>query len=589
MSARSLLLEVWLHLSWRRRLQLGGALLLMLATGVAEIVSLAAAVPFLSALTEPQMLWQLPIVQSNAAILGITDANQLLLPLTLLFGLAAVLAAAVRLLNLWLNGRLPAAIGSDLSCEAYKRTLYQPYAVHLQRNSSSAIAGITTNASQVVLVLTAALQLVTAAVVAVGLLGALIAIDWKVACTAMAVFGTAYGLLSLMARDQLAVNSRLVSNASQIQIKVLQEGLGSIRDVLLDGNQATYVDIYRKADVPMRRRQAQSTFLSTFPRYALEALGMALIALVALLLSWQRGGSSVVIPLLGSLALASQRLLPALQQIYGSWSLIKSRLSAVEDLLAMLQQPMPRQILQLEPLQLREGVKAEKLFFRYTPEAPRVLEGIDLEIRLGERIGLIGSTGSGKSTLADVLMGLLEPTAGHILIDGADLHDPHQPERLSAWRAAIAHVPQSIFLADSTIAENIAFGIPREKINHDRVEQAAEQSQIAGFIESSPEGYNTFVGERGVRLSGGQRQRIGIARALYKQSKVIVLDEATSALDTSTEDDVIAALECLSRELTLIMIAHRLSTVQRCDRVIKLVNGRIHAQGPPDMVLNQVL
>ncbi len=559
----------------------------MLASGVAEVGSLAAVVPFLAVLSDPQRLWQLPLVQSVAAGLGISAAQNLLLPVTLLFGLATVLAAAVRLLNLWLNGRLAAAIGSDLSCDAYQRMLYQPYAVHVQRNSSGVITGITTQTLQVVLVLNATLQLVTASVVALGLLGALLAIDWPVACTAMAVFGTAYGVLSVTARRQLVTNSRLVADASQLQLKVLQEGLGAIRDVLLDGTQATYLAVYRQADLPMRQRQAQSTFLGAFPRYALEALGLVVIALLALLLSWQRDGSSAVISLLGTLALGSQRLLPALQQMYGSWALIKARQSAVVDVLAMLQQPVPHQALlpAPPPLLLSQAVQLQRLRFRYGTDAPWVLDGIDLEIRWGERIGLIGSTGSGKSTLVDLLMGLLEPTAGRILIDGVDLHDPQQPERLTAWRATIAHVPQSIFLADSSIAENIAFGIPRDQIDLDRVRQAAAQAQIASFIESSPEGYNTFVGERGIRLSGGQRQRIGIARALYRQASVIVLDEATSALDTATEDAVMAALEGLSRQLTVVMIAHRLSTVARCDRVIRLQQGCIAAEGPPRLVL----
>ncbi len=587
LSTRSLLRGIWRHLSRRRRAQLGVALLLMLASGVAEVGSLAAVVPFLALLSDPQRLWQLPLVQSVAAVLGITGAQELLLPVTLLFGLAALLAAAVRLLNLWLNGRLAAAIGSDLSCEAYQRTLYQPYAVHVQRNSSGVITGITTQTLQVVVVLNATLQLVTAAVVALGLLGTLLAIDWPVACTAIAVFCTAYGVLSVTARRQLVANSRLVADASLLQLKVLQEGLGAIRDVLLDGTQAAYLAIYRQADLPMRQRQAQSIFLGTFPRYVLEALGLVVIALLALLLSWQRNGSSAVIPLLGTLALGSQRLLPALQQMYGSWALIKARQSALVDVLAMLQQPVPQQALlpAPPPLLLSQAVQLQRLRFRYGQDVPWVLDGIDLEIRRGERIGLIGSTGSGKSTLVDLLMGLLEPTAGRILIDGGDLHDPQQPERLAAWRATIAHVPQSIFLADSSIAENIAFGIPKEQIDLERVRQAAEQAQIAGFIESSPEGYDTFVGERGVRLSGGQRQRIGIARALYKQARVIVLDEATSALDTATEDAVMAALEGLSRELTVVMIAHRLSTVQRCDRVIRLAKGRIQTQGSPDQVL----
>jgi ATP-binding cassette subfamily B protein len=223
--------------------------------------------------------------------------------------------------------------------------------------------------------------------------------------------------------------------------------------------------------------------------------------------------------------------------------------------------------------------------FRYAPELPEVLQGLDLEIRHGERIGLIGSTGSGKSTLVDLVMGLLPPSGGRLLVDGQNLHDPAHAERLAGWRAAVAHVPQSIYLADSSIAENIAFGVPRHAIDLARVKQAAEQAQIAGFIESSPEGYASFVGERGIRLSGGQRQRIGIARALYKKARVIVLDEATSALDTTTEDAVMEAVEELSRDLTMVMIAHRLSTVQRCDRVVRLDHGVVVASGPPSLIL----
>jgi ATP-binding cassette subfamily B protein len=232
-----------------------------------------------------------------------------------------------------------------------------------------------------------------------------------------------------------------------------------------------------------------------------------------------------------------------------------------------------------------EALRLERLRFRYGSQTPWVLAGIDLEIRRGERIGLIGSTGSGKSTLVDLLMGLLTPTEGRILLDGVDLYDSCNPEHLVAWRAVIAHVPQSIFLADSSIAENIAFGIPKGLIDLERVQQAAQQAQIAGFIESSPEGYDTFVGERGIQLSGGQRQRIGIARALYRKASVIVLDEATSALDAATEDAVMEAIEGLSRQLTVVMIAHRMSTVARCDRVIRLQHGCIAAEGPPRLLL----
>jgi ATP-binding cassette subfamily B protein len=312
---------------------------------------------------------------------------------------------------------------------------------------------------------------------------------------------------------------------------------------------------------------------------------MVAIALLAAVLVLQRGSGPAVIPLLGALSLGAQRLLPSLQQIYSGWASLKSYNAAIQGVLAMLNQPLPPQAPSAEPLPLREDIRLAGVHFRYGPEQPQVLQGLDLEIRRGERIGLIGSTGSGKSTTVDLLMGLLAPSAGRVLVDGMDLHDPAHPERLVAWRATIAHVPQSIYLADSSIAENIAFGVPRQQIDLARVKQAAAQAQIASFIETRPEGYGSFVGERGIRLSGGQRQRIGIARALYKQARVLVFDEATSALDSGTEEAVMEAINTLSQSRTVIMIAHRLSTVQRCDRVVRLAQGSIAADGPPRLVL----
>lgn len=558
----------------------------MLASGVAEVVSLAAVVPFLAVLSDPQRLWQLPLIRNLSPALGITAANELMLPITLLFVLATILAAAVRLLNLWLSGRLAAGIGSDLSCEAYRRTLHQPYAVHLKQNSSKAITTITTQTQQLVLVLDAILQLLSAAVVALGLIISLFFMAWTVAFAAVALFGSSYLLLSVTVRKRLDVNSNFVAEASQQQLKALQEGLGAIRDVILDGNQTTYLEIFRRADRPMRLRQSESRFFAAFPRYALEALGLLLISLVALVLSWQQGNSLTVISLIGILALASQRLLPVLQLIYYSWAQIRSLGAAVYQVLQILDLPVSHQSLQkaISPLSLRKSVRLESLRFRYGEDSPWVLDAIDIEIRQGERIGLIGSTGSGKSTLLDIMMGLLTPTEGRILVDEVDLNDPSTPRRLTDWRAAIAHVPQSIFLSDSSIAENIAFGIQKDLIDMARVRKAAEQAHIAGFIESGPEGYEQLAGERGIRLSGGQRQRIGIARALYKQARVIVLDEATSALDTPTEDLVMGSLEDLSRELTLVMIAHRLSTLSNCDRIFRLAQGLVTEEGPPSLL-----
>ena len=573
---RSLLRGIWFYLSGRRRIQLGLLFLVMLASGAAELLSLGAVLPFLAMLSSPEILWRQPLIQSLAARLGFTGPAQLLMPATVVFVAATLLAAAVRLGNLWLNGRLAAAIGSDLSGEAYRRTLYQPYGMHLQRNTSTVISTITVQVARSVEAFKAILLLATSIVVALGLLTGLLLINWQVALAATALFGSAYALIANTARRRLNHNSSQIADASGQLIKAVQEGLGSIRDVLLDGSQPYYLNIFLAADRRQKRLSAQNDFLVAFPRYCLEALGMLALALLGFFLVQRNGQREVVIPLLGSLALGAQRLLPALQQSYNGWASLKGFSADLAGVLSMLDQPMPRVFAVAAPMRLAHSIKLHGVHFRYGPDLPEVLQGLDLEIRRGERIGLVGCTGSGKSTTVDVLMGLLVPGCGKLLVDGLDVHDPQYPERLASWRASIAHVPQSIYLADGSIAENIAFGLPKQKIDLERVRQAAEQAKIASFIEASPGSYDSFVGERGIRLSGGQRQRIGIARALYKQAPVLVFDEATSALDNETEKRVMESVDCLSKDLTVVMIAHRLSTVQNCDRVIEMANGRIN-------------
>ena len=547
----------------------------MLVSAFAELISLGAILPFLTALSDPERLWQQPLVKAFSNWVGISQASELLIPAILFFAGAAVLAAMIRLGNLWLNNNLSAVIGSDLSREAYRRALYQPYEVHIQKNTAEAITVSTTHVRRSIIAFNALLQLITASVLTVGLLTGMLLIDWVVALAAATFFGSIYGVLAITASTELRRNSNQIAVLSKQQIKALQEGLGAIRDVLLDGLQPTYVEIYRKADRPLRQLEAKNKFISAFPRYIVEALSLLLVALLGGLLVLQRGSGNTAIPLLGALALGFQRLLPVLQQIYSKWSLLKDTNADLVVLVSMLNQPLQLQPNVVKSLPLRKSIRLDSIYFKYGENLPEVLQGLDLEIRRGERVALIGSTGSGKSTAVDLIMGLLKPTAGRILIDGKDIHDPDHSNRLVAWRASIAHVPQTIYLSDCSIAENIAFGVPLDQIDFIRLKKAAEQAQIAGFIEDSLNGYESFVGERGIRLSGGQRQRIGIARALYKQAEVLVLDEATSALDTATEEAVMMAVNELNQDITILMIAHRLSTIKSCDRVIRIASGTI--------------
>nr|WP_260472445.1 ABC transporter ATP-binding protein [Chlorobium phaeovibrioides] len=353
--------------------------------------------------------------------------------------------------------------------------------------------------------------------------------------------------------------------------------MGGIRDVLISGSQDTYCNIYRKADFSLRQAQASCNFINASPRYGIEAFGMMLIAGLAYSLSMQSDGIVKAIPVLGAFALGAQRMLPVLQQAYGAWSNIQSGQVTLNDILELLDQPLPENVDQpsIEQLSFSNRITLKGLSFRYTPQTPLVLKNLDLTLNKGSRVGFIGVTGSGKSTLLDIVMGLLQPTDGTMEIDGHPITDSNN----GAWKAHIAHVPQSIFLSDSTIAENIAFGIPVNKIDHERVRNAATQAQIAEIIDTWPNKYQTFVGERGIRLSGGQRQRIGIARALYKQADVIIFDEATSALDNETEQAVMQAIEGLSDDLTIFIIAHRLTTLKNCTQIVELLDGRINRIG----------
>jgi ATP-binding cassette subfamily B protein len=417
------------------------------------------------------------------------------------------------------------------------------------------------------------LQLATAGLVSLGLVGLLLWLNLGVTLAVAAVVGGGYGLALGLSRRQLQqLGPAILTDQAQL-IRSLQEGLGAIRDVILDGNQPTYAALYGQADRRLRQHRGAGQFMAMVPRYGMEAVGLVAIALAALGLMAGRAGLLGALPLLGALALGAHRLLPSLQLIYGSWIGFRLNLPALVSVLAYLDQPIDETDLVAAPppLVLAREIRLEGVNFRYGQELAWVLRDASLTIRRGERIGILGETGSGKSTLVDLLMGLLEPVAGSLLVDG----EPVRGERLRRWRRAIAHVPQNIFLTNGSIAENIAFGVPKVEIDQGRIEQAAQQAHIAGFIATLQRGYETPVGERGVRLSGGQCQRIGIARALYKQAPVLVFDEATSALDQTTETEVMAAIEALSTDLTIGMIAHRLSTLQRCDRLVRVAQGQL--------------
>jgi ABC-type bacteriocin/lantibiotic exporter with double-glycine peptidase domain len=566
--------RLWRHISMRRRIQGGLLVGLMLLSSLTEIMSIGAVLPFLGVLTSPERVFQSSLAQPFIRNFGISSADQLLLPLTIIFCTAIVFSGVARLLILWANIRFSSAIGTDLSISIYRRTLYQPYSTHVARNSSDVIAGITGKANNVVgSTVLPCLTLLSSAVMLIGIMFVLLTIDIYTAIASFGGFAFIYLILVFFTKKRLAEEGLRISSESSKVLKALQEGLGGIRDVLIDGTQDIYCKIYRNADVPLRKAQANITILSICPRYGIEALGMVLIALLAFILANRNEGISGAIPVLGALALGAQRILPMLQQTYQSWCALRGGHSSLQDALDLLDQPLPEfvDLPPSPPIRFEKSIKLCGISFRYDPDTPWILNDLTLQIPKGHRIGFIGATGCGKSTLIDILMGLLQPNQGAVEIDGCPINLSNQ----RAWYAHLAHVPQAVFLSDISIEENIALGTPQDQIDHERVRYAAQSAQIASTIELLPKKYKTPVGERGIRLSGGQRQRIGIARALYKKADVIVLDEATSALDSETEKAVMDAIDNLDSKVTVIIIAHRLSTLKRCNAIVELSNGQI--------------
>ena len=568
---------IWRNLSGKRKFQILIISLLNLCSGVAEMFTLASVVPFLSVISNREQTWQLPLTQKFVKLFNIQDPNILLLTITIIFTLIAIIAGLFRILNLWVNYRFAGLIGIEISCNVYRKILYQKYDFHLNRNQSSIVATTTVPIDMTKNLVENCLLFLTSFFIVIFISSTLLILNPKLAIFTCLFFGSIYLIMSKFVRKRLNLNSKIVSAGINKQMKNTQEGLGSIRDILLDGNQKTYLAIYRKSEKLRWIKEAESQFLSTFLRYALEALGIVLISTLAIFLNLQEGDSPLILPTLGTLALASQRLLPNLNMLFSSWARIKYNSVAIKQVLEILDLPIQESESQLirSPLKIKKNILFNNVAFSYSNNSPSILKSIDLEICPEDRIGIVGKTGSGKSTLVDILMGLLEPTAGKLLVDNKNIHDPNYPQRLAKWRSAIAHVPQNVYLADRTIAENIAFGLRGNEINMNRVKNCAKQSYIDKFIENNDYGYNAHVGERGIKLSGGQCQRIGIARALYKNAKILILDEATSALDSYTEKVVMDRIIAFNKEVTIVIIAHRESTLKDCNKIIKIRNGQI--------------
>jgi len=535
---------------------------------------LGALFPFLSILSSPDSFLQNQLIINLLNLFPENLTKNTLIFTSAIFISAIFLTTILRLFLLYFGTKLSFAAGADLGLEMYMRTLYQPYSEHVQKNSSEIINGVVIKANVVIYgVLLPAIISLSSALILIAITSAFIAIDPIIAIGSLSFLGLTYFILAYNVRNKLLADSKRIAKETTSLIKIIQEGLGSIRDILIDGTQAIYSNLYKQTDLTLRKSQSRNLIISQFPRHVIEGVAMIFLVSAAILFADNGGDLKNTLPTLGIIGLAFQRILPTLQQGFGAWASIQGTRASFEDALALLAQPLPEYPADKknEKIKFNKKIELEDISFTYHNGEHLVLKDINLSIHRGDKIGIVGESGSGKSTLVDIIMGLLQPTAGTLTVDDIKI----DLNNCKSWQLQIAHVPQSIFLIDGSLEENIAFGIPRDEINLMAVRRSAKQAKILDLIDSSSDTEVVKVGERGVRLSGGQRQRVGIARALYKNAQILIFDEATSALDIETEKNIMDSIDGLSEDLTLIIIAHRLDILSRCSKIVEVSNGAI--------------
>jgi len=563
--------DLWRNFSSKRKAQFFLLIILMIFASLLEVLTIGAVVPFLTVISDPESLKQHNYFDLLDKLLSTSSTDELVLPLTIIFVASVLFAGFIRVALVYASTRYSYALGADLSQEVFKKTLYQDYVVHLSRNSSEVINSATNKVNIVVSgILTPLITLTSSAFIVIFIVLALVLIEPLLTLYIFSTFTLIYITIIFSSRKILAINSRCYAQESTKLVKIIQEGLGGIRDVIIDNNQEYYSRIFKKSDIPMRKALGTNVIINSSPRFIIESLGVAFITLLAFYLVNKEEGFVTVIPMLGVIAIAAQRILPALQQLYGAIVSIKGNLVSLEDVLVFLEFKIPKKIVNKQEITFKDKIALRNVSFSYLDNI-NVVDDINLEIPVGSKIGFIGETGSGKSTFLDMIMGLLTPKSGSFIVDNIEIDESNR----HLWRKKIAHVPQSIFLSDSSIIENIAFGVSKEFVDDDHLKKVINMVKLDDFVNSLPENLNSQLGERGAKLSGGQRQRIGIARALYKNPSILILDEATSALDENTEKYVISQIEEFSKDITLLVISHRISTLKNCDFIYELKNKNI--------------
>lgn len=554
----------------------------MLLGMVLETLGIGLVMPALAALTQTDLVATYPFLELPLRTLGQPSQAQLVVfGVLVLVGVYAIKTLFLGFLA-WAQMHFAYGVRADVSQRLFEGYLRQPYTFHLERNSAQLLRNIIAESDLFAHNgLYSGLLLLAEGLVIVGILALLVAVEPFGAVLVVTALGGAAWAFYRLTRRRVLRWGEARQHHEGLRIQHLQQGLGGAKDVKLLGREDDFLAQYHAHNAASARVAQHQATLQQIPRLWLELLAVIGLAAVVLSVIGQGKPLDQLVPTLGLFAAAAFRLMPSINRVIGASQRVRYTLPVINTLyheLHSLETPqMPEHV---GPIEFRSALVLDKISFRYPAAEVSALSDISIRIPVGACVGFIGGSGAGKSTLVDLVLGLLTPSSGTIAVDGVDIQS-----RLRGWQDQIGYVPQTIFLTDDTVRRNVAFGLADDKIDEAAVGRALKAAQLEDFVESLQDGVETVVGERGVRLSGGQRQRIGIARALYHDPAVLVLDEATSALDAATELGVMQSVLALQSEKTILIVAHRLSTVARCDWLYRLEHGRVVEEGAPSTIL----
>jgi ATP-binding cassette subfamily B protein len=572
---KNTLKDLFFHISKIRKIQFLLLLFITIVASIIEMLSIASVLPFVKAATDENFLDEKSLILKFISVSNKEDA---IIITGLLFAFLIFINSLLRCTLIYIGTKLANNVTAELSIKIYRASLFDSYSQHITKQTSNIISAVTQKVYQTYNTISAIINFASSIFILIALISILIWINPRVMFFSFFFFIVLYLTIVFLGKKILKKNSQIINEEQNKIVFNLQNGLGVFRDIILDKSHEYFIDIFAKANFKKARSQAINEIIQQSPRYIFEAIGIVLVVVLIIFWNYFLENSNTIIeafPTLAALTIGAQKILPLINILYLNFSVFKGNVYQVDEVTNILNRYKEKEKLKSlvseKKINFNNLILFKNVSFAYKDSKECILEDISFEIKKGSKVGIIGKSGEGKSTLLDLLMGLLEPKSGNIYIDGIKL----SAMTVSSWQSKISHVPQKLFLSDSSFLENIALGKLIEDIDIQKVELASKKARLHDFIKNFNKEYNEQVGERGIKLSGGQIQRVGLARSLYKNSEVIIFDEATNSLDIETEKLIMKELYDLNKNLTIIIVAHRLDTLSQCDLIFEVKNKKI--------------